>query len=85
LSLLRVNGNPLTRLDLSPCESLRTLECVGCMLTELDLTLAVRLRSLSCVLNPDGMNIYVPEGFDPGGMRDWDIGTAIVSEKIDLT
>ncbi len=77
LSLLRVNGNPLTALDLSQCTSLRTLECVACMLPELDITAASRLRSL-CNDNPDGMTIYVPAGFNPHGMLDWNIGTATV-------
>ncbi len=81
LSLLRANDNPLTALDISECAALRTLECVACMLPELDITAASRLRSLSCNDNLDGMSLYVPAGFDPHGMRDWNIGTAMVIER----
>ena len=86
LSLLRINDNPLTALDISPCTELRTLECVYCdLIASLDITSNTRLRSLSCNKNPESinpnMNIYVPAGFDPVGMRDWNIGTATVVER----
>ncbi len=80
LSLLRVNSNPLTSLDLIDCATLRTLECVDCALTELDIRPCERLRLLFCNGNPAGMRIIVPPGFTPSRFLSWVIGSATVVE-----
>jgi Leucine-rich repeat (LRR) protein len=82
LYLLRANDNPLGALDISGCSELGVIEVVACLLPELDITAAPDLLSLLCNGNPDGMNIYVPAGFDPASMRDWNIGSATVVENI---